>query len=612
MEAARLMHGVARLAAAATADFSIDEMLRELCLVAVEALPVEGAGVMALDGERTRLVHASPERLEHLESLQEVHQDGPCRRAIDGAEVLVFEDLDQVVAWPEFRAQAAVQDLEALVVLPLVRREQVWGALDLYRRQGAVWTPEEVGLGQLLADLAASYVAMASDRDGARGEHLELTHRALHDQLTGLANRGLLSDRLEHALATARRSGSATAVLFVDLDRFKDVNDRYGHAVGDLVLVEAASRMLSTLREGDTLGRLSGDEFVLLCEGLPGEDEAAATALVGVIARRLEEVVGRPFHVQGLELRLTASIGVALSAPGTTAAELLHAADSAMYRAKDAGRARIVVRGPATEVTQGPARQLADELAHALARGQLVVHYQPLVAGDGSVPAVEALVRWQHPERGLLTAGEFLHLFGDAGIRAAGAWVVEQVCAELAHWQDELGVLAPSVAFCDVSLAELADPGLTEVLAAALLRRGLQPAQLGLEVIEQSFSDPHAAPSLEHLRERGHPVALDGFGSGSSSLARLVSLPLTHVKIDRTFVQGIPDRPGPSALVDAVVLVGTNLDLQVVAVGVEDVRQADHLRAAGCDLLQGTHLARPAPAVELTAWLASRGAAAPA
>ncbi|WP_432570145.1 diguanylate cyclase domain-containing protein, partial [Kineococcus sp. SYSU DK005] len=373
------MQALARLARAATGDFAVDDMLRELCTATAEVLQVDGVGVMGIldeDGHRrrARFVHADQATLA-VEQLQDALRKGPCRQAIETGEVVAIPDLrEHRGRWGAFVAAALEAQLQAVLAVPLRSRGRSWGSLDLYRRTGAPWEQQSVAAARLLADVAVSYLVMAHDRDAAAAANRELEHRSLHDQLTGLPNRALLFDRIEHALGTARRRRALVALMFIDLDRFKDVNDTFGHGAGDEVLIELSARMGTTLRAGDTLARLAGDEFVLLCEDLPQDAEGLHRTL-GLITSRLRAVLAKPVRVQGVDVLISASIGVAvatttpgattpgattpgattpgattvgstgatvLSAQGLSAETLLHEADTAMYAAKAAGRARVV------------------------------------------------------------------------------------------------------------------------------------------------------------------------------------------------------------------------------------------------------------------------------
>jgi len=344
-----LLHAVARLAALASTPCDVDDLLRELLVAASSVIALDGIGVMQTVPDRTvtgrvRAAHAGP-RVAELERLQEVLQRGPCRDAVDHAEVVIVDDVrDAADRYGAFGDRMVAAGLRSVVAVPLLSRGRAWGALTLYRQDAGAWTPADVDAVHLLADVVASYVVLASDRAEARAARQEVEHRSLHDSLTGLPNRVLLFDRIEQAVATAVRRGTVVGVAFVDLDRFKVINDSLGHAAGDEVLVEVARRLGSAVRSEDTLARLAGDEFVVLWQDLP-QDPATRAPIVATLTARLREVLRPPVRAAGDPLSVTVSIGVAISAPGhaTRAERLVHEADISMYVAKEE-RDAVVVR----------------------------------------------------------------------------------------------------------------------------------------------------------------------------------------------------------------------------------------------------------------------------
>lgn len=343
------MQAVARLSAAATRDVDAGELLRELCTAAARALPVDSVGVMEVelrDGRRDTLRFVAAEgRVVPAEAVQEALQLGPCHDAVVTQHVVAVDDLSRMHdAWGPFVTTALAVELQSVVAVPLLSRGHVWGTLDLYRRAAEPWDEREIEAARILADVAVSYLVMAHDRDEARAARREIEHRALHDQLTDLPNRTLLFDRMAHAVAASARTGRAVAVAFLDLDGFKGVNDTLGHAAGDVVLAEVARRLAGTARTADTLARLSGDEFVLLCEDVPPEPEPRARA-VRALTERLGRAFGDPVAAGGTALAVTASVGVVVTRPGagSSPGELLQAADAAMYEAKALGPGAVVV-----------------------------------------------------------------------------------------------------------------------------------------------------------------------------------------------------------------------------------------------------------------------------
>ena len=611
MDNRMLVQALSELSRAATDDFLADTLLTRLCDVAGTAVVLDGAGVMVTEDGINRFVHATTTSVAPLERLQELLRAGPCREALVRRQSVVIADLIDAVpraAWPEYTSAARELGLRSVVAVPLVARGRVWGVLDLYRSTAQSWTQEELAAATVLAGIAVSYLVMAHDRDTARTAQLALAHQAMHDDLTGLANRALLYDRLEHALAASRRRNAAVAVLFIDLDRFKQVNDTFGHAGGDTVLVEVATRMGATLRGEDTLGRLAGDEFVLICENLPtGTSEVQSH--VAAVTARIRRAFDAPIRLNGVDVTVSASIGVAVTTDGPTAQDLLGEADTAMYGAKQRGRGMIVVRDHTTPGALRYARQFEHDLAAALERDQLVVHFQPIVSAHPPqrVVAVEALLRWRHPDGRVLPAASFIDVAISSGlITAFGRWVITQTCAHMRAWNDLLDDGAPATAYLNLSARELADVTLPDTLTASLHRYGLQASQIGLEIVEDDLADPDTAARIAGFRRRGHPLAIDDFGTGYSSLSRLLDMPADLAKIDKSFVHGIPRDTRRTGLIDAVLAVADKLNIQVVAEGIETAEQQQHLTAAGCHLLQGYLLGHPQAAADLTATWAAR------
>jgi diguanylate cyclase (GGDEF)-like protein len=605
VNAEALMRALATLSRDAKGEFAVEDMLRQLCEAVAEAMDIAGAGVMIVDGSGLRFVHSDGVDIDRVERLQELLQTGPCRDAAVERREVVIDDLRVQLdgRWPEFGIAAESVGLRSMIALPLVSRQRTWGVLDLYDVRPGPWLESEVAAARVLADVAVSYIVMAADRDAARQAQRELSHRNMHDELTGLPNRALLFDRLAHALTSAARRDRLVAVLFVDLDRFKQVNDTLGHAAGDAVLRAVGTRMATTLRDADTLARLAGDEFVLICEDLPQRTRGELDEQVQRVVDRLRRVITQPIAVAGVEVVITASIGISLSAKGATADELLGEADSAMYDAKQHRNRDVVVRDRFSRFDRENFRHLDRELADAIGRGELRLHYQPMVSSeDRSVVAVEALLRWNHPRHGLLPAGVFIATAESTGvIGSIGHWVVDQACGQMAEWRSELERDAPPTCYINLSAREVSDPTLDRAIVAALDHYHLDSHQLGLEVVESAFADPLIAPVLDTYRDRGHPLSVDDFGTGYSSLSSLVELPIDIAKIDYAFVADIPANQRHRALIDAVIVVARDLDLRVVGEGVEAENQASYLEEVGCDLLQGFHIAAPQPGHRLTA-----------
>ena len=440
----------------------------------------------------------------------------------------------------------------------------------------------------LAIDHARLYADLQQAMEQQKRVQAELQHRALHDSLTGLANRELLFDRLDQALARSRRDGRSVAVLFLDVDHFKLVNDSLGHGVGDELLVALAGLLLHHLREVDTAGRLGGDEFVLVLEELSGPAEAIA------VAERLLQAVREPLQVAGEQVRASLSIGISVAAAGSTSSELLAEADAALYRAKAAGRGRWEVFDAQMRSEALAQLALRAELSRALEADQFRLHYQPIVDLDTeAVLGWEALLRWEHPTRGLLAPADFLDVLEDSDTDSPVAeWVLAQACADAAGWDGDMGDGFVSV---NVSPRQLARPDLARRVAAVLEQTGLAPERLWVEITEDRPVDTHQdVRDLQRLRDLGVRVALDDFGTGYAGLTYLQRIPADAVKVDREFVAALDTDPVTRAIVGAVVGLATVLRLRVVAEGVETREQAATLARLGVRSAQGYLWGRPA------------------
>jgi diguanylate cyclase (GGDEF)-like protein/PAS domain S-box-containing protein len=435
-------------------------------------------------------------------------------------------------------------------------------------------------------------VAVTRDVSERKEAEAQLAHQALHDALTGLPNRALFLDRLRHALLRARRRAGTVAVLFVDLDRFKLINDSFGHAAGDRLLCDVAGRLEHALRPSDTIARFGGDELVVLCEDLDGEAGARA------IAHRIATLFDEPFNVEDGEAFLQASVGIALATDGVGPEELIGDADAAMYRAKERGRARVEVFDEAMRDDARDRVATESALRRAIERDELRIHVQPVVRiGDEAIVAFEALVRWEHPERGLVPPGEFIPLAEETGlIVPIGNWVIREVCRTMRRWEDELGAdWVP----CSVNLSvrHLQQPDLVATVRAALEEHRIPAQRLVLEITESAVMENGAGTveTLEALRALGVRLALDDFGTGYSSLAHLHRFPLDILKIDRSFTAALHADHQGSSIAGAIVSLAQALGLQTVAEGVEDADQHRQLERLGCTYGQGFLFSRPLP-----------------
>ncbi len=462
---------------------------------------------------------------------------------------------------------------------------------------------------RLALSLRTANEQLQSSNEQLQTANDELQRLAFRDALTGLPNRILFEDRLEQALLRLERrahrlagrpvvdNAERLAVLFVDLDGFKPINDTYGHAVGDSVLSEIGQRLRQTVRDADTLARIGGDEFVVLMEGLRSEADAQA------MAERLLACISPPIPVPGRDVQLSCSVGIVLYPGPAPRDKLLACADAAMYRAKRAGGAGVVVYAAHMDVAAAYQVELQQDLRMAIERRQLALHYQPKVDGrSGRICGVEALLRWQHPERGAVSPAVFIPLAERFGlINALGNWVIDEASRQLQRWEGQ--GLSMRVAI-NLSAHQLRQPDLPERIRHALQRRGVDPARLTCEITETvAMEDTRVTLDLLFgLRQLGVKLSIDDFGTGYSSLSYLRQLPARELKIDRSFVKDLGDSDDARAVVDAVVRLAHALGLRVVAEGVETALQRDLLLVLGCDELQGYFYARPMAADALLAW----------
>jgi diguanylate cyclase (GGDEF)-like protein len=420
----------------------------------------------------------------------------------------------------------------------------------------------------------------------------ELTQLALHDTLTGLPNRVLLADRIEQAMRKAQAQGSQFALMFMDLDGFKPVNDAFGHHVGDQLLREVAMRLRENFHRHDTLARIGGDEFVLLVEVEDVND-------VSTVAARQVALIGRHFTVGDHELQVSVSIGIVLyPGNGQTQQELLMNADAAMYHAKSAGKNGYSFFDSSMNTNARNHLQLLQDLRLALKQNQFCLHYQPKFnAGDGQPVGAEALVRWNHPEHGLLMPDKFIGLAEKTGlIIAIGEWVLNEACRQMRIWFD-MGFTHWRIAV-NLSALQFCHAGLVNTVASALSKHGLQANSLTLEITETTaMSDADASMTvLQQLSSMGVDLSIDDFGTGYSSLMYLKRLPANELKIDRGFVRDLENDSDDAAIVSAIVALGQALNLRIVAEGVETSSQRSFLTRLGCDSLQGYLLGYPLPA----------------
>lgn len=433
---------------------------------------------------------------------------------------------------------------------------------------------------------------------------MQMKHMAYHDPLTGLPNRALLRDRLEHAMAKARRNGGRLALLFLDLDRFKNVNDSLGHDTGDRLLVQVTQRLSEQMRDEDTLARLGGDEFTVLLEDVHDVDQ------VTMVAGKLREVLRQSFDLDGREIFITGSIGISLYPDdGDSADALMKYADAAMYRAKELGRDEYQFFARDMSLLAHERLALESAMRLALVRDEFCLRYQPIVdLASGRVAALEALIRWEHPERGLIAPDQFIPLAEETSLALdIGQWVLREACSQSRAWQD--GGMRPVRIMVNLSPRQFSQGDLAREVSRLLEHEGLDPASLGLEITEHLLlkDDQRVDAILRQLRAMEVPVAIDDFGKGHSAFSYLKRLSVATLKIDRSFVHDLTTNANDAAIAEAIIAMGHKLNLWIVAEGVETAEQAQMLRGYGCDLAQGFYFSRPVAAAEIPALLEARG-----
>ncbi len=507
---------------------------------------------------------------------------------------------DEIVGHPVMELFSRRMPRAELVAMgKALKRDGRWRgeAWDQHKDGGDVPILLSIAAVHDAAGKVTHHICSSIDLSEVKQAEARMEHLAHHDTLTQLPNRVRLLQRLEQTLAQARSTQEQAAVLFIDMDRFKVINDTLGHQVGDGLLVEVGRRLRALVRDGDIVARLGGDEFVLV---LPVAGQRGALAAQAV-AHKVLEALGRPYSVRGHELHSTPSIGVALfPADGEDPDTLMKNADTAMYQAKATGRNNVQFFTSAMNQQRGERLVLEVGLRSAIERGQLSLHYQPQVdLASGRVIGLEALVRWQHPDLGWIPPLKFIPIAEDTGlIESIGAWVLEQALAEVRRWRDA-GHAGLRVAV-NLSAQQLRPEGFAAHVAAALQRHGLPGQALELEITESmAMADPgRTAELLGRLRALGVALAIDDFGTGYSSLAYLKQLPLSCLKLDRSFVRDIEHDPNDAAICTATIQMAHSLGLGVVAEGVETGEQLAFLRDLGCDTVQGYFISKPLPAAD--------------
>jgi diguanylate cyclase (GGDEF)-like protein len=529
-----------------------------------------------------------PERRTLLRDIYPLAEFPETAQVLASRNVSVIDSADTTADASEVRFLAELGG-SLMFQIPMVVNGQATGTVELLSRTGQVLEDRQVAVAQTMANEAGILF------ENAR-LYAQIRHQAFFDHLTGLPNRALFGDRVAHALASRVGEDDRRAVLlFVDIDDFKVINDRFGHDVGDQVLAGVASRLQELLRPGDTVARLSGDEFGVLVEDVTDERQARS------IATRVIRAFDRPIETTDRAVRVSVSVGVAERSAALDADSLIRNADFAMYRAKQSGKGRYRLYESAERDAADVDARLRADLRGAADRDELRVHYQPIVdLQSGAVTSVEALVRWQHPERGLLLPAAFIPIAEETGgIIDIGAWVLRTACAQLRIWQERMPDLAVAV---NVSGSQLQDAGLVGQVRRAILESGIDPTSLILEVTESILvAEPAAEAMLRQLKATGAMLAIDDFGTGYSSLSYLRRFPIDIMKIDMEFTKEI-ETPEGEALFGGIVVLGRSLGLTIVAEGIERSAQRDLVTRSTCDSGQGYLFARPQAPELIAEW----------
>ncbi|MFP5320237.1 MAG: EAL domain-containing protein [Acidimicrobiia bacterium] len=591
----RLLGGIAR-------GDALPEVLQELAAAVEADHPEVRCAFFLVDGDVLRPGVAPSMGTEWVRAAEAIPIEigaGSCGTAAATGEVVVCDDVPTDPYWQGLEDLAAAHDVRAVWSVPVrsERTREVLGTFALYFRTSR--RPEGEELSELDSWVAVAAVAIERARD-----HADLAYAATHDALTGLPNRALFADRCANALAASSRTGQAVTVALLDVDRFKVLNDTMGHGAGDRALIELAGRLSAVVRPGDTVARLGGDEFAMCA---PGVDRAGAEDL----GRRLSEASRMNVDLAAATWMLTASVGVVTVEPddARSVEQLLGDADVAMYAAKATGPGQRTSFDHELRDRVRHRAELEAALAHAVARDELELHLQPVVhLPTGAVRRAEALLRWRRDGE-LVEARRFITVAEDAGLMTGiGRWVIEEGARIARQLRDALGELAPAIAL-NITPAQLEDLRFAETIARALRDEALPPSALTVEVTESAVVErSQAIAALATVRAMGIAVHLDDFGTGYSSLAYLQTLPLDAVKLDRRFVARLGQDETAEAVAEAVVRLAGELDLDVIAEGIESARHLVVVRRLGCRWGQGWHLGAPVPPATLLDQLQGRAA----
>ena len=590
-------------------------LLNEVCRIICDEAGYRMAWVGYLEpgpAFKVRPVAVAGEETGYLDEAMAIQvatarEDIPPAVALRTGEITGVEDFATDPSLELWRDAALRRGYRSTISLPLKMHGAAFGLLTIYSSQPAAFSAEEKRLlGDLAEDLSFGITALRAQGEREEAER-KIEHLAFYDLLTGLPNRKLFMDRLQQAMASCARNKCRAALLYIDLDNFKVVNDTCGHDVGDLLLMETAKRLTGCLREGDTVSRLGGDEFIAMLEDLP-EAEADAAASARLVANKILVALNEPHALTGRLHHCTPSIGATLFA-GTQESvdELLKQADIAMYQAKSAGRNTLRFFDPEMQAAVSAHAAMEADLRRAVTERQFLIHFQPQVDGLGRVLGAEALLRWQHPEKGLIPPNRFIPLAEETGlILSIGQWVLTEACARLAEWSLLASTRSLQLAV-NVSALQFQQADFVGTVRAALAQSGAPAGRLKLELTESAILDnvDDTIEKMSALRALGVGFSMDDFGTGFSSLAYLTRLPLEQLKIDQSFVRHLPDNPTDAVVAKSIINLATSLGLTVIAEGVETEAQRSFLAQSGCPVYQGYLFSRPVPLEEFNRIIAT-------
>ena len=586
-ERQRLFEHLTRIQRQIARRAPLQQILDSITASAAELLDLEMASLNLLEkddpsvGSMVSSVGFSADVLPKMKRIP-LPSAGVAGLAVLGNELIMVEDYaNSPIAIPE----VVRASLKAVMAIPVHENGEVVGCLTV----GTYCGPREWDKpDQDILRAFAEHVSLAL----TDARTLEAMNEAFHDSLTGLASRALFQARMDRAFTTAEQENAGVAMLFVDLDRFKVVNDSLGHATGDQLLIAVAERIKSCLRSADMAARLGGDEFAVLLPLVEGLEEAVP------VARRILEAMREPFELTGKEVFISCSVGVAHSlATGHNGQELMVSADLAMYQAKKQGKDRYEIFEPAMQAEFQAALRMEADLRRAVVRHEFELRYQPIVhLRTGEITGLEALVRWQHPDRGIIPPLDFIPLAEETGmIVPIGEWVLREACRQAALWNERRDAGHPLSVSVNMSAVQLEQPDLPEVVASALTNSGLPATSLVIELTESLLVDhrPSTLHQLVQIKALGVRLAIDDFGTGYSSLAYLRRFPIDIIKIDKSFVDDVGDVPAAAALTLGIIQLGQALHLSTIAEGIEHADQLSELTDGNCELGQGYYFAEP-------------------